>query len=53
MIVNAVLFDLLGSKALASISFSKEKVTDEFLQSIVETYYQLMQEDSAREFVTT
>ncbi|MHA2352142.1 MAG: hypothetical protein ACXABX_03375 [Candidatus Thorarchaeota archaeon] len=53
MIVNAVLFDLLGSKALASISFSKEKVTDEFLQSIVETYYQLMQEDSARDFVTT
>jgi hypothetical protein len=53
MIVNAVLFDLLGSKALASISFSKEKVTDEFLERIVETYYQLMQEDSAREFVTT
>jgi hypothetical protein len=53
MIVNAVLFDLLGSKALASLSFSKEEVTDEFLQLIVETYYQLMQEDSAREFVTT
>jgi hypothetical protein len=53
MIVNAVLFDLLGSKALASLSFSKEKVSDEFLQLIVETYYQLMQEDSAREFVTT
>ncbi|MFX1560132.1 MAG: hypothetical protein ACFFBL_06070 [Promethearchaeota archaeon] len=53
MIVNAVLFDLLGSKALASISFSKEKIGDEFLQVIVEKYYQLMQEDSAREFVTT
>ncbi|MFW9786501.1 MAG: hypothetical protein ACFFE2_01655 [Candidatus Thorarchaeota archaeon] len=53
MIVNAVLFDLLGSKELASISFSKEKVTDEFLKHIVDTYYQLMQEDSAREFVTT
>ncbi len=52
MIVNAVLFDLLGSKALASISFSKETVSDEFLQAVVETYYQLMQEDSAREFVT-
>ncbi|MGY5855921.1 MAG: hypothetical protein RTS72_04925 [Candidatus Thorarchaeota archaeon] len=52
MIVNAVLFDLLGSKALASISFSKETVPDEFLQLVVETYYQLMQEDSAREFVT-
>lgn len=53
MIVNAVLFDILGSKALASISFSKENVTDEFLQSVVETYYKLMQEDSAREFVST
>jgi hypothetical protein len=29
MIVNAVLFDLLGSKALASLSFSTEDVTDE------------------------
>lgn len=53
MIVNAILFDLLGSKALASISFSKVKVTDEFLQQVVETYYKLMQENSAREFVTT
>lgn len=53
MIVNAVLFDLLGSKVLASLSFSKENVSDEFLQRIAETYYQLMQEDSAREFVTT
>ena len=53
MIVNAVLFDLLGSKALASISFSKEKVSEEFLQKIVETYYKLVQEDSARDFVTT
>jgi len=52
MIVNAVLFDLLGSKALASISFSKERITDEFLQQIVEKYYQLMQEQSARDFVT-
>ena len=53
MIVNAVLFDLLGSKALASISFSKERIEDAVLQQIVESYYQLMQEDSAREFVTT
>ena len=53
MIVNAILFDLLGSKALASISFSKDIVSDEFLQHIVETYYQLVQEDSARHFVTT
>ncbi len=53
MILNAILFDLLGSKALASISFSKEKFEDEFLKHVVEAYYQLMQEDSAREFVTT
>ncbi len=53
MILNAVLFDLLGSKALASISFSKEKFEDEFLQHVVDAYYHLMQEDSAREFVTT
>ena len=53
MIVNAVLFDLLGSKELASLSFSKENLSDEFLQLVVETYYQLMQENSAREFVTT
>ena len=53
MIVNAVLFDLLGSKALASLSFSKEKASDEFLQLVVESYYKLMQDQSAREFVTT
>jgi hypothetical protein len=51
MIVNVVLFDLLGSKALASLSFSKEKLSDDFLQDVVENYYNLMQEDSAREFV--
>jgi len=52
MIVNAVLFDLLGSKALSSLSFSKTDLSDDFLQRVVETYYQLMQEDSARDFVT-
>ncbi|MFW9768153.1 MAG: hypothetical protein ACFFEM_04980, partial [Candidatus Thorarchaeota archaeon] len=40
-------------KALASISFSKETVHDEFLQQIVEMYYQLIQEDSARDFIST
>jgi hypothetical protein len=53
MIVNAILFDLLGSKALASISFSKQQVADEFLKRIVESYYLLVQEDSARDFVTS
>ncbi|MHA2025566.1 MAG: hypothetical protein ACW98U_06655 [Candidatus Thorarchaeota archaeon] len=53
MIVNAILYDLLGSKALASVSFSQEAVSDEFLQRIVEMYYQLIQEDSARDFVST
>ena len=53
MIVNAILFDLLGSKELASISFIKEQPSDEFLQNIVDSYYKLMQDQSAREFVTT
>ena len=53
MIVNAILYDLLGSKALASISFSRETVHDDFLQQIVEMYYQLIQEDSARDFIST
>jgi hypothetical protein len=51
VIVNAILYDLLGSKALASISFSQETIQDEFLQRVVEMYYQLIQEDSARDFV--
>jgi len=53
MIVNAVLFDLLGSKELASLSFIKDNLSDEFLKRVVESYYQLMQDSSAREFVTT
>ncbi|NHI88052.1 MAG: hypothetical protein EAX87_00935 [Candidatus Thorarchaeota archaeon] len=53
MIIDAILIDLLGSKALASISFGNEELSDELLQRIIETYYQLMQESSARDFVTT
>jgi len=53
MIVNAVLYDLLGSKALGHIAFSHDTVSEDFLQRVVEIYYQLIQEDSAREFVTT
>jgi hypothetical protein len=53
LIVDAILYDLLGSKSLASISFNKEKVHEEFLQHIVKMYYQLIQEDSARDFVST
>jgi hypothetical protein len=53
MIIDAILIDLLGSKALASISFGNEELSDELLQLIIETYYQLMQESSARDFVTT
>jgi hypothetical protein len=53
MIIDAILIDLLGSKALASISFGTEELSDEFLQLVIETYYQLMQESSARDFVTT
>ncbi len=53
MIMNAILFDLLGSKALADISFSRDTVSEDFIQSVVQIYYQLIQEDSARDFVTT
>lgn len=53
MIIDAILIDLLGSKPLASISFGTEELPEEFLQLIVDTYYQLMQESSARDFVTT
>ncbi|MHA2359625.1 MAG: hypothetical protein ACXAB5_05090, partial [Candidatus Thorarchaeota archaeon] len=53
MIVNAVLYDLLGSKALASINFSRDTVSEDFHQRVVEIYYQLIQEDSARDFVST
>jgi len=53
MIVNAVLYDLLGSKALAHITFSRDTVSEVFLQRVVEIYYQLIQEDSDRDFVTT
>ena len=53
MIIDAILIDLLGSKALASISFGTEALSEELLQLIIDTYYRLMQESSAREFVTT
>jgi hypothetical protein len=53
MIMDAVLIDLLGSKALASISFGNKEINDDYLQLVIETYYKLMQEQSAREFVTT
>ena len=53
MIIDAMLIDLLGSKSLASISFGTEELSDEFLQLVIETYYQLMQDSSARDFVTT
>ncbi len=51
--MNAVLFDLLGSKALADINFSRDTVSEDFIQSVVQVYYKLIQEDSARDFVTT
>ncbi|MFW9925571.1 MAG: hypothetical protein ACFFDM_02270 [Candidatus Thorarchaeota archaeon] len=53
MIENAILYDLLGSKALASITFSHDTISDAFLQRVLEIYYKLIQEDSARDFVTT
>jgi len=50
---SAILFDLLGSKVLASLMFNKEEVSDDFLETVTHEYYTLVQEDSARSFVLT
>lgn len=51
--MSAILYDLLGSKALASTTFSRDAISEDFLQRVLEIYYKLIQEDSARDFVTT
>jgi hypothetical protein len=53
LIASAILFDLLGSKILASLMFYKEDVSDDLLETIVNEYYTLIQEDSARSFIVT
>jgi hypothetical protein len=53
LIASATLFDLLGSKVLASLLFYKKEVSDDLLQTVVNEYYTLIQEDSARSFIVT
>ena len=53
MISGAILYDLLGSKVLASINFTNTEVSDDFLQSIADEYYELIEEDAAKSFIST
>ncbi len=53
VIASAMLFDLLGSKVLASLMFNKGEISEDFLETVVHEYYTLVQEDSARSFVLT
>jgi len=53
LIASATLFDLLGSKVLASLHFTTSEITDEFLQSAVLEYYNLIEENAAQKFITT
>lgn len=51
--MNAILYDLLGSKALATMDFSRDTVSEDLLQKVVEIFYKLIQESSTRDFLTT
>jgi len=53
LIASATLFDLLGSKVLASLHFTQSEITDEFLQAAVSEYYSLIEENAAQKFITT
>ncbi|MGY5873532.1 MAG: hypothetical protein RTV72_14890 [Candidatus Thorarchaeota archaeon] len=53
MIASATLYDLLGSKVLASLQFTQTEITDEFLQTAVLEYYSLIEENTAQKFITT
>jgi hypothetical protein len=53
LIASATLFDLLGYKALASLMFYREELSDDLMKSIVDEYYMLIQEDTARGFIVT
>ncbi|MDH4215265.1 MAG: hypothetical protein OEV85_15230, partial [Candidatus Thorarchaeota archaeon] len=53
VIASVTLFDLLGSKVLASLLFSKGEISDDFLETVVNEYYTLVQEDTVRSFVLT
>ncbi|MHA1850566.1 MAG: hypothetical protein ACTSW8_04810 [Candidatus Thorarchaeota archaeon] len=53
LIASATLFDLLGSKVLATMQFTKTEITDDFLQTAVLEYYALIEENTAQKFITT
>ena len=53
VIASATLFDLLGSKVLASLHFNQSRITDEFLQTAVSEYYSLIEENAAQKFIIT
>ncbi|TFH04186.1 MAG: hypothetical protein E4H14_15280, partial [Candidatus Thorarchaeota archaeon] len=53
MIASATLYDLLGSKILASLHFTTSEIKEEFLQTAVLEYYNLIEENSAQKFITT
>lgn len=53
MISGAILYDLLGSKVLATLNFTNDEVTEEFLRAVADEYYVLIEEDTAKSFVST
>ncbi|MBN2228597.1 MAG: hypothetical protein JW779_03315 [Candidatus Thorarchaeota archaeon] len=53
VIASTLLYDLLGSKVLASLSFMKEELSEDFLLTVVEEYYTLVQEESTQPFILT
>lgn len=53
MISGAILYDLLGSKVLASINFANTEISDDLLHTIADEYYELIEEDAAKSFVST
>ena len=53
MIASATLYDLLGSKVLASLQFTQTEITEEFLETAVSEYYALIEENAAQKFITT
>lgn len=52
LISSATLFDLLGSKVIASLSFDKNEMTKSFLEDVTNEYYTLVQEDEAQGYIT-
>lgn len=53
LIASATLYDLLGSKVLASLHFTKAEITEQFLQNAILEYYTLIEENAAQKFITT